>query len=231
MITTVMGMTRLDTDGAATSTPSTADSTEMAGVILLSPKTSEAPKMPSPASTALARAPPGRARRRIKAISAMIPPPPSLSARITSRTYVTVTMIVTDQKISETTPKMLSCDTLTGCGSLGLKSVWTVYSGLGPMSPKTTPKAPTATAPCAAVRRLTLTVVASPGRRLSRATLTNDTQVSDRSSAVQRAAVGAASRRPLGKPDRKSPGPGDSRLPWWQVLRAPDRCHEKVPFP
>jgi hypothetical protein len=32
-------------------------------------------------------------------------------------------MIVTDQKMSETTPKMLSRDTLTGCGSLGLKSV------------------------------------------------------------------------------------------------------------
>jgi hypothetical protein len=37
----------------------------------------------------------------IKAISAMMPLSPSLSARITSRTYVTVTMIVTDQKISE----------------------------------------------------------------------------------------------------------------------------------
>ena len=36
-------------------------------------------------------------------------------------------------------------------------------------------------------------------------------QVSDRSSAVQRAGVAAASRRALGKPDRKSPEPGDSR--------------------
>ena len=133
----------------------------MAGVIMLSPKNSEAPKIPSAASTAFARRPPGRARRRIKAISAMIPPSPSLSARITSRTYVTVTMIVTDQKISEMIPKMLSCDTLTGCGSLGLKTVCTVYSGLVPMSPKTTPRAPTARAPCAVARRLTLTVFAS----------------------------------------------------------------------
>ena len=86
MIATVMGMTRLDTDGAATWTPSTAESTEMAGVIMLSPKNSEAPKIPSADSTAFARIPPGRARRRIKAISAMIPPSPSLSARITSRT-------------------------------------------------------------------------------------------------------------------------------------------------
>ena len=49
-----------------------------------------------------------------KAIKAKMPPSPSLSARITSRTYVTVTMIVTDQKISETIPKMVSWDTLTG---------------------------------------------------------------------------------------------------------------------
>ena len=34
----------------------------------------------------------------------MIPPSPSLSALITSPTYLTVTMIVTAQKISETTP-------------------------------------------------------------------------------------------------------------------------------
>ena len=69
-------------------------------------------------------------------------------------------MIVTDQKISETIPKMLSCDTLTGCGSPGLKTVWTAYNGLVPMSPKTTPRAPTASAPCAVARRLTLKVFA-----------------------------------------------------------------------
>src|SRR6516225_7545869 len=166
MIATVMGMTRPATDGAATSTPSTAESTEMAGVIMLSPKNSEAPKMPSAASTALARAPPGRARRRIRAISAMIPPSPSLSARITSKTYVMVTMIVTDQKISEMTPKMLACVTVTGCGSLGLNTVWTVYSGLVPMSPKTTPRAPTARAHWAVVRLLVLTAFLSPARTL-----------------------------------------------------------------
>ena len=35
-------------------------------------------------------------------------------------------MIVTDQKISEMTPKMLSLVAPTGCGSVGLKTVWTV---------------------------------------------------------------------------------------------------------
>jgi hypothetical protein len=35
-------------------------------------------------------------------------------------------MIVTDQKISETTPKTLSVDASTGRGSAGLKTVYTV---------------------------------------------------------------------------------------------------------
>src|SRR6266568_5836492 len=114
MIAAVIGTTRPATDGAATLTPSTDDRTDMAGVITLSPKNSEAPKTPSTASTTLVRRPPGTPRLRIKVMSAMIPPSPSLSARITSKTYVTVTMIVTDQKISEMIPKMLSADTSTG---------------------------------------------------------------------------------------------------------------------
>src|SRR5450631_3994626 len=83
-------------------------------------------------------------------------------------------MIVTDQKISETTPKMVSVDTATGCGSPGLKTVWTVYSGLVPMSPKTTPRAPTARAPWAVARRLMPPVfafhLAKPGAPPSRTT-------------------------------------------------------------
>ena len=77
-------------------------------------------------------------------------------------------MIVTAQKIIETIPKMESCVTLTGCGSVGLKTVCMAYSGLVPMSPKTTPSAPTVRAPCAAARRLTPTVPASPARHLKR---------------------------------------------------------------
>ena len=42
--------------GATTLSPSTAESTEIAGVIMLSPKNSEAPKIPSAASTILVRA-------------------------------------------------------------------------------------------------------------------------------------------------------------------------------
>jgi hypothetical protein len=86
---------------------------------MLSPKKSEAPKMPSAASASFVRRPPGTPPRRIRVISAMMPPSPSLSARITSSTYLSVTMIVTDQKISEMMPKTLVVVMLTGCGRSG----------------------------------------------------------------------------------------------------------------
>src|SRR5215831_15646398 len=67
-----------------------------------------------------------------------------------------VTTIVTAQKISETTPNTFSVDTGTGCGSDGLKTVCTVYSGLVPISPNTTPRAPTASVAWAVPRLITL---------------------------------------------------------------------------
>jgi hypothetical protein len=60
---------------------------------------------------------------RTSVISAMIPPSPWLSARITKATYWTVTISVTAQKISEITPKTLSVVCATGCGSPGSKTV------------------------------------------------------------------------------------------------------------
>ena len=59
MIAAVIGTTRLLSDGAATLTPSIADSAEIAGVIMLSPKKREAPKTPSAASVSFVRRPPG----------------------------------------------------------------------------------------------------------------------------------------------------------------------------
>jgi hypothetical protein len=82
----VRGSTRADTEGSTTCTPSIADSTEIAGVIMLSPKNSDAPKIPRAASTSAVRRLLGMLCRRISVISAMIPPSPSLSARITSST-------------------------------------------------------------------------------------------------------------------------------------------------
>src|SRR5664279_675174 len=102
------------------------DGQERAGVIMLSPKNSDAPKIPNAARASLVRRPPRTPRRRIRVISARMPPSPSLSARITSSTYLIVTMIVTDQKISEMTPYTLSVVAGTGCGSSGLKTVCTV---------------------------------------------------------------------------------------------------------
>ena len=55
MIAAVIGTTRCSSDGAATLRPSTADSTEIAGVIMLSPRNSDAPKIPSAASTTFVR--------------------------------------------------------------------------------------------------------------------------------------------------------------------------------
>ena len=61
MIAAVIGTTRCSSDGSTTFSPSTAERTEIAGVIMLSPKKSEAPKTPSAARTSLVRRPPGDA--------------------------------------------------------------------------------------------------------------------------------------------------------------------------
>ena len=60
--------------------------------------------MPSAISATLRRAAAAGRARWISAISAMIPPSPSLSARMMNVTYLIETMIVIDQKTSEITP-------------------------------------------------------------------------------------------------------------------------------
>ena len=102
MTTTEIGSTKCFSAGAATSSPSTADSTEMAGVITPSPKNRQAPLMPTRASAARIRAP--GETRCARAISARMPPSPWLSARITSVTYFTVTISTSDQNISDRMP-------------------------------------------------------------------------------------------------------------------------------
>src|ERR1700722_8712243 len=74
-------------------------------------------------------------------------------------------MATTAQKISETTPYTLCVDTWTRCGSDGLKTVWTVYRGLVPMSPNTTPRAPSSRAPRAVPCLIALPLVLSPTRQ------------------------------------------------------------------
>ena len=84
MITAVIGTMKSSKSGSMTLRPSTADSTEIAGVIMLSPKNSAAPNRPRPARNIAVRRPLGLVHRRSSVISAMIPPSPLLSARITS---------------------------------------------------------------------------------------------------------------------------------------------------
>ena len=63
MIAAVIGTIRCSSDGSTTLSPSTAESTEIAGVIMLSPKNSDAPKMPSAAERELRPPPAAHAAR------------------------------------------------------------------------------------------------------------------------------------------------------------------------
>ena len=83
-----------------------ADSTEIAGVITLSPKTWQR-RAPAPMA-AVRRRPAAGSCRSTSANSARMPPSPSLSARSTSSTYLIDTISVTAQKIIDNTPKMAS---------------------------------------------------------------------------------------------------------------------------
>ncbi len=71
-----------------------------------------------------------------------MPPSPRLSARITNDRYLKVTTKVIAQNTSETTPTTFSGVGATPCGPL--KHSLSAYSGLVPMSPYTTPRAPIA---------------------------------------------------------------------------------------
>ncbi len=99
-IASEIGTTRWARLGVATLSPSTAEITEIAGVIMPSPKNSPAPKMPSVTSTAACAS----LRRWISAVSAMIPPSPRLWARMMNPAYLIDTSIISAQKISETMP-------------------------------------------------------------------------------------------------------------------------------
>src|SRR4029077_16040801 len=121
--------------GVTISTPSTALSTEMAGVIIASPKNSDAP--PRPMIKSALRKPPDLGSTSDS--NAMVPPSPSLSARMTIKTYLTATTRMTAQKINDNTPKMtIEFSELPDA----LMDSRNAYMGLVPMSPKTTPSAP-----------------------------------------------------------------------------------------
>ena len=75
----------------------------------------------------------------------MTPPSPSLSARRTNTTYLTDTISVIDQKTSEITP--YTSPRVGRTAPLSMENtVCSAYSGLVPMSPYTTPSAPSISA-------------------------------------------------------------------------------------
>lgn len=77
-----------------------ADVTEIAGVIMPSPKNSPAPKMPS-----VTRMNVRPIRLRLtSAVSAMIPPSPRLWARMMKPAYLSETSIISVQKMREAIP-------------------------------------------------------------------------------------------------------------------------------
>src|SRR5690242_11765 len=147
---TVSGTTQCDSAGAATSRPSTADSTEIDGVITPSPKNSAAPSK-AISTTSLRMRVDWPTARWASVISAMMPPSPLLSARITRLTYFTATTRISDQVTSERIPSTVAGRGCRPCS--GRKVSCMVYSGLVPMSPNTTPIAPRISAerlPCEA---------------------------------------------------------------------------------
>ena len=89
--------------GAATSTPSTAERTEIAGVIIASAKKSATPITPA-VSRAVLTAGRSSVASRTRAYRAITPPSPSLSARMTKTTNLIETINVSDQATSEMTP-------------------------------------------------------------------------------------------------------------------------------
>ena len=117
--------------------PSTADNTEIAGVIMESPMNIEAPTTPS-ASNGRLRRPNARCP---SAIRDSVPPSPLLSARNSSSTYLAVTTMNSDHRISESTPSTMARDTGAPFAAWVTASR-NAYSGEVPISPKTTPMLP-----------------------------------------------------------------------------------------
>ncbi len=126
------GMTKGLSTGVATSRPSTAESTEIAGVTMPSPKNIAAPRMPTIMIQRSWRGLP-LASASASAMSAMMPPSPRLSARMMKVTYFTATTTSSAHRISERMPITLSGE--YGTGWVPAKASFRAYNGLVPMSP------------------------------------------------------------------------------------------------
>ena len=103
-ITTVAGRTKRASSASTCLSPSSAESTDIAGVMIASPENSDEPATPK-RKMSVVRCP---TAIRASAISDRMPPSPLLSAIIRNRTYFAVTTISSAQMIRETIP-MTSC--------------------------------------------------------------------------------------------------------------------------
>src|SRR5262249_31129543 len=83
-----------------------------------------------------------------------IPPSPRLLARKISTAYLSDTITIRDQMTRETTPSTAD-DTGVPPPDAALTASLSAYNGLGPMSPYTTPSAPSVAAVGSRSRRLT----------------------------------------------------------------------------
>ena len=90
--------------GLASLSPSTAESTEIAGVITESPRNIEAPMTPRMKTNAVRRP----SARVASAVSESVPPSPLLSARSRISTYFSVTVTISAHTISDSTPSTTS---------------------------------------------------------------------------------------------------------------------------
>ena len=139
--TSVSGTTSASRSGATTSRPSTADSTRdrrRDHPVAVEQRRAEDAERDQRDRGARGCAGP---RRWISAIRAMIPPSPSLSARMMNVTYLTVT-IERDRPEDEREDAVDRGRGRARARARARRPSCSAYSGLVPMSPKTTPSAP-----------------------------------------------------------------------------------------
>jgi len=103
-----IGTTHGSKTEVSTLRPSTALNTEIAGVIIASANSSEAPTRPSTTNTGRVAAD-FRELPTTSAISASMPPSPRLSARKMMQTYSMEMTRISAQTISDSTPRTFSC--------------------------------------------------------------------------------------------------------------------------
>ena len=141
---TVIGMTNGSAAEVATFRPSTEESTETAGVMTPSPKSIPAPSRIKNVNHVAFGGTPRRTGGSTNASSARMPPSPSCATRITMPMYRTNTITINAHRTRLSSPRTFSC---VGSTRIGPVKHWrNAYSGLVPISPKTTPTAASASA-------------------------------------------------------------------------------------